>query len=81
MTVLLAFVLHSKPKVRKAAQKAVALIVNIDGIAQAAVDEVAKFCDNELQKSPNDTQVRKNKAHLLPEILINRLRVPQRSLT
>ena len=56
LSVLLAFVLHQKPKVRKSGQKAVAILLNTSGISQVAVDEVALFCAAELQKSTNDAQ-------------------------
>ena len=54
MAALLAFVLHPKPKVRKAAQKAVALLVHSEGVSIVAVEEVATFVANELKRATKD---------------------------
>jgi ATP-dependent Clp protease adapter protein ClpS len=54
LSALLAFVLHSKPKVRKAAQKAVTLLVHTNGISVTAVEEVATFATGELQRATKD---------------------------
>ena len=54
LAALLAFVLHPKPKVRKAAQKAVALLVHSEGVSIVAVEEVATFVANELKRATKD---------------------------
>ena len=48
--------LHVKPKVRKAGQKAVAILLN-SGCSAAAVDIVAQFCQSELEKSTADSKI------------------------
>ena len=57
---MVTFVLHIKPKVRKAGQKAVAQLLHAGdsgGVAGGAVDQVAQFCQEELEKSTSDAKI------------------------
>ena len=57
LSVLVTFVLHIKPKVRKAGQKAVAQLLHGGSVAGGAVDHVAQFCQEELEKSTADAKI------------------------